>query len=73
MEKREVLQQMSADEIEKLKGRYAIRYGQKTLHIIGGCWHTKHLCTKSKIFMTEDEAIASETRYMPYCKLCFKK
>ena len=21
----------------------------------------------------EDEAIASETRYMPYCKLCFKK
>lgn len=73
MEKREVLQQMSADEIEKLKGKYAIMCGQKTLHIIGSCWHTKYLCIKSKVFMTEDEAIASETRYMPYCKLCLKK
>ena len=73
MEKREVLKQLTDDEVKQLEGKYAIRYGRNTLHIIGSCWHTKHLDNKAKIFMTEDEAIASETRYMPYCKLCFKK
>lgn len=73
MGQREVFKQLSDDELKKFEGKYAIRYRQKTLHIIGRCCHTKHLDNKAKIFMTEDEAIASETRYMSYCGLCFKK
>jgi len=73
MDKNGVVKMMSNTEIEKLKGKYAIRDKRNTLHIIGRCYHTKYLSTKAKIFLSEDEAIASETRYMPYCKLCFKK
>lgn len=61
---------MSTEEISNLKGKYFLN--GSTLHIIGKCHHTKHMCKPAKIFDSEDDAIASETRYMKYCKLCFK-
>ena len=70
---REIIQMMTVDEVENNKGKFFLNENRNTLHIIGNCCHTKALEKRAKIFSTEDEAIASETRYMSYCKLCFKK
>ena len=42
------------------------------LHIVGGCCHSKYIPQDSIVYNTEDEAIAAQTRYMSYCKICFK-
>ena len=55
------------------KKKYYLNENRRTLHIIGKCCHTKHLPPNAKCFETEDEAIRSETRFMSYCKLCFKE
>lgn len=71
MTNKKIYKKISDEKAAKLKGKYLLN--GKTLHIIGNCHHTKHIFTNTPIFDTEDDAIASETRYMHYCKLCFKK
>ena len=70
MTKRTVFELRSAEDIAKLKGKYLLN--GKTLHIVGGCHYTKSVFKHSPIFETEDEVIASETRYFHHCKFCFK-
>lgn len=55
-----------------MEKRYYLNENTKKLHIIGGCCHAQHIPQQAKTFYTEDEAIAAETRYMSYCKICFK-
>lgn len=55
------------------KKKYYLNENTGRLHIIGKCCHTKHLPPNAKCFATEDEAISSETRFMSYCKKCFKE
>lgn len=54
-----------------MEKKYYLNDNTKKLHIIGGCCHTRYIPQNAKLFSTEDEAIAAETRYMSYCKLCF--
>lgn len=56
-----------------MEKKYYLNDKTKKLHIIGGCCHAKHIPQNARLFCTEDEAIAAETRFMSYCKICFKK
>lgn len=53
--------------------KYYLNEKTGKLHIINGCCHAKHIPANAKCFETEDEAISKETRYMSYCKICFKE
>lgn len=53
--------------------KYYLNEKTQKLHIIDGCYHAKHIPHNAKCFNTLDEAIATETRYMSYCKNCFKE
>lgn len=55
-----------------MQKNFFLNLNTRTLHIVGGCYHSSCLPYKIKYYMSEDEAIADETRYMSYCKLCFK-
>lgn len=63
----------SAERAEKNKGKFYLNKKTGTLHIVGGCHHSKLLLEDDIVFATEDHAISSETRYMKHCKNCFKK
>lgn len=42
------------------------------LHIVDGCHHAQYIPKDGKVYNTEDDAISEQTRFMSYCKLCFK-
>ena len=46
-----------------MQKKFYLNEGRRTLHKIGGCCHSKYILSNAKLFSTEDEAIASETRY----------
>lgn len=55
-----------------MQKKFYLNKNTNRLHIVGGCCHSRNLPKDAKIFQTEDEAIKENTRYMVYCKLCFK-
>lgn len=52
---------------------YFVNPNTGTLHIIGGCCHSKTVPKDLKIYKAEDEAITENQLYMKRCKLCFKQ
>ena len=56
-----------------MKEKFYLNENTGKLHKIGGCCHSKYIPAGGKVYKTEDEAIAAETRYMSYCKICFKE
>lgn len=52
---------------------YYLNTNTGKLHKVGQCYHAKNIPVDATYFTTEDEAISSETRFMAYCKLCFKE
>ena len=67
-----VFKPYTKEQMEKLNGKFYFNEDRKTLHQIGNCHHTKVLFTHQKIYLSEEDAIASEKQYMAYCKKCFK-
>lgn len=51
---------------------YILNVNTNTLHIKGGCYHTKGNNPDWKFFETEDEVVSKEKRYIKNCKLCYK-
>ena len=58
-----------------MANKYILTKSSNTLHIIGGCHHSKHNCTDKNMFeffKTEDDAISKHQNHIKHCKLCFK-
>jgi len=72
VDERIALKIMSESQFKKNIGKLYLNEGTGTLHIVGNCCHAKVLHDNSLIFENVDEALASETRYMRHCKLCFR-
>jgi len=52
--------------------KYFVNPNTGTLHMVGGCCHSKIVPKDSRQYGTEDEAISYEQKYMKHCKICFK-
>lgn len=52
--------------------KYFLNANTAVLHIIDGCHHAKYIPKDSKCYITEDDAIKDNQKYMKYCRLCFK-
>ncbi len=58
-----------------MANKYMLTKSSKTLHIIDGCYHSKHSHNDLgmyEFFKTEDEAISKHQNHMRHCKICFK-
>ena len=58
-----------------MANKYVLTKSSNCLHIIGGCYHSKHTNKDPnyyKYFQTEDDVISERQNHFKYCKICFK-
>lgn len=59
-----------------MKGKkYLLNVGSGTLHLVNGCYYSTNIHLPNdnyKAYLTEDEAIRDNSKYMKHCKNCFK-
>jgi len=55
--------------------KYLFNIGRGTLHLVNGCYYSTNISITDenyKVYSDEDTAIRENSKYMKYCKNCFK-